>query len=62
MITLPDDLINQGGKPSPEKIELKPSRARDLRKSDQYMPDAALADAIRVALLIRKPLLEAMEY
>jgi MoxR-like ATPase len=54
---LPDDLINATGKPAPEKIELKPSRTLDFLRPEYYQPDPDLADAIRVALLLRKPLL-----
>jgi MoxR-like ATPase len=42
--------------PSPPK-ELPVFSASELRKSDNYLPDAGLVDAINVALMLRQPLI-----
>lgn len=56
MTILPEDLENKTGKP--QKIERLPSRRRfQLRDEAGYQPDDNLVHAIRVALLLRKPLL-----
>jgi MoxR-like ATPase len=57
MPTLPDDLQNESGKPSAKKIVLDRSRELGFQQPEEYRAGPELADAIRVALLLRKPLL-----
>ena len=52
---LPRDLENKTGEPS-ELVELTPRR-KTRSKPEGYNPDPGLVDAIKVALLVRKPLL-----
>src|ERR1039458_1816957 len=56
MLSLPHDLENKTRQPS-DPVQLRPSRRLDLRDPSGYEPAPQLADAIRVALLLRKPLL-----
>jgi MoxR-like ATPase len=56
MPILPTDLKNDTRMPS-EPVQLAPSRKLDLRDPSGYKPDDDLVDAIKVALLLRKPLL-----
>jgi MoxR-like ATPase len=53
---LPTDLKNTSGKPS-EPVQLAASRKLELRDASGYKPDDELVDAIKVALVLRKPLL-----
>jgi MoxR-like ATPase len=56
MFSLPEDLKNLTREPS-EAVQLPPSRRLNLRDPSGYEPDDGLVDAIKVALLLRKPLL-----
>lgn len=56
MLTLPKDLKNLTRQPS-EPVQLPPGRRLNLRDPSGYEPDDDLIDAIKVALLLRKPLL-----
>ena len=56
MSQLPTDLKNRTRKPS-GSVQLPLSRKLDLRDASGYQPDDDLVDAIKVALLLRKPLL-----
>jgi MoxR-like ATPase len=55
MRILPDDLDNKTGEPA-QPVKLEPRR-KTRSKPAGYKPDSGLVDAIKVALLIRKPLL-----
>ena len=56
MLSLPSDLRNRTRKAS-EPVQLAPGRRLDFRDPAGYQPDEALVDAVKVALLLRKPLL-----
>jgi MoxR-like ATPase len=56
MLSLPNDLENRTRRPS-EPVQLLPSRRLEMREPSGYEPDPQLVDALRVALLLRKPLL-----
>ena len=55
MANLPEDLENLKGQPA-ALVELT-TRREALSRPEGYKPDAKLVDAIKVALLLRKPLL-----
>jgi MoxR-like ATPase len=55
MVILPDDLENKTGEQA-RPVKLNPRR-KTRSKPEGYKPDPGLVDAIKVALLIRKPLL-----
>jgi len=56
MLVLPSDLRNKTKQPSPP-VKLPPSPQLDLLDPSGYEPDPGLQDAIKVALLLRKPIL-----
>ena len=56
MTNLPHDLENKTGKES-DQYSLPPSRRLHLREPSHYKPSPELASAIKVALLLGKPLL-----
>ncbi|MDZ4796577.1 MAG: MoxR family ATPase [Bryobacteraceae bacterium] len=57
MTKLPADLENRTRKPSEKKVALAEARRSTFRDPSAYQPDPDLVDAMRVALLLRKPLL-----